>query len=396
MHFSNHPAVVVFGVAVVASLLAELRVGSFRVPVVIWEMLFGILIGPQVLGLVTPGHTLLWLGDTLGLAALFFMAGMDLDLEKVKGRPLKLAFPGWLISLGIAVAAAALLHSLRFVHTTMLVALVLTTTAMGTFMPMLRDEGLISTSFGSYVIGAGAAGEFLPVMVVSLVLTRHYGAGKEVALVLCFIAVAVGAAAVAIGVRPPKVLLLLERTMHSSTQLPVLLSLLLLSIFDFLCVRIGLESVLGAFAAGMVVGLASQDEEAKPFRAKMDAVCFGFLIPFFFVVSGMNLDLGALLNDRKSVLMVPLFLLLFLIVRGVPVFLYRNDIAKNQRLPFVLYSGTALPLVVAITNIGVRTGQLRSDMAASLVGAGVLSVLLFPTVAGTLLARNTALAPTAK
>lgn len=82
MHFSNHPAVVVFGVAVVASLLAELRVGSFRVPVVIWEMLFGILIGPQVLGLVTPGHTLLWLGDTLGLAALFFMAGMDLDLEE--------------------------------------------------------------------------------------------------------------------------------------------------------------------------------------------------------------------------------------------------------------------------------------------------------------------------
>ena len=109
----------------------------------------------------------------------------------------------------------------------------------------------------------------------------------------------------------------------------------------------------------------------------------------FIVVSGMSLDLGALLHDKKSLLMMPLFLLLFLVVRGVPVVLYRNDIAKNERLPFVLYSGTALPLVVAITNIGVRTGQLRADMAASLVGAGVLSVLLFPTLAGTLLARNT-------
>ena len=395
MDFSSHPAVVV-PLWPLPSLLRSAR-RHIRVPVVIWEMLFGILIGAsQVLGLVKPGATLLWLGDTLGLAALFFMAGMDLDLEKVKGRPLKLAFLGWLISLAIAVAAAGLLHSVRFIDTPMLVSLVLTTTAMGTFMPMLRDAGLTSTRFGNLVLAAGAAGEFLPVIVVSLVLTRHYGAGKEIALVFGFIAIAVGAAAVAIGVRPPRVLRLLERTMHSSTQLPVMLSLLLLAFFDLLCVRIGLESVVGAFAAGMVVGLASQDEEAKPFRAKMDAIGFGFLIPFFFVVSGMNLDLDALLHSTKSILLVPVFLLLFLIVRGVPVVLYRNDIDRNQRLPFMLYSATALPLVVAITNIGVRTGQLRSDMAASLVGAGLLSVLLFPAPAEALLARNTGATPTMK
>ena len=181
--------------------------------------------------------------------------------------------------------------------------------------------------------------------------------------------------------------------MHSSTQLPVVLSLFLLACFDLLSVRIGLESVLGAFAAGMVVGLASQDEEAKPFRIKMDALCFGFFIPFFFVVRGMNLDLDALLHDTKSLLLVPVFLLLFLVVRGAPVFLYRKDIARNQRLSFALYSGTALPLVVAITNIGVRTGQLGSDMAASLVGAGLLSVVLFPAPAGALLSREAVVAP---
>ena len=381
-------------IAVAGSLLAEVHFGTFRIPAVVWQMLFGVLIGPQVLGLVKPGPTLLWVGDTMGLAALFFMAGMDLDLEKVKGRPLKLAFFGWLISLVIAAVAATLLHLLPFVDTPMLIALVLCTTAMGTFMPMLRDAGHTSTRFGNLVLAAGAAGEFLPIMVVSLVLTRRYGAGKELFLILCFIAVAVGAAAVAIGVRPPRVILLLRRTMHSSTQLPVLLSLLVLAVFDLFSEQIGLESLLGAFAAGMVVGLASKDEEAKPFRAKMEAICFGFLIPFFFVVSGMNLDLGALLHDRKSLLLVPVFLLLFLVVRGAPVVLYRNDITRNQRLPFVLYSATALPLVVAVTNIGVRTGQLRSDMAASLVGAGLLSVLLFPAPAGMLLARNAAVVRT--
>jgi len=388
LDLNSHPVFVVLAIAVVASLLAEIRFGILRVPVVVWEMLLGILIGPQVLGLVKGGGLLQWLGDTLGLAALFFMAGLDLDLQKVKGRPLSLALRGWVLSLGLALGATVLLHSLPFLRAPMMVALVLTTTAMGTFLPILKDAGHLDTRFGTYVLAAGAVGEFAPVVVVSLVLTHEYGAWQEVALMLAFAAVAFGAALIALGLRPPKVLALLDRSMNSSTQLPIATSMLLLVSFDLLSRRVGLEAVLGSFAAGMVVGLASQGEPGKLFRQKIEALCFGFFVPFFFVVSGINLDLGALLHTTTSMLLVPLFLLLFLVVRGAPVFLYSNEMPKYQRLPFALYSATALPMVVAITNVGVQTGHLRTDLAAALVGAALMSVLLFPALAGALMSKS--------
>jgi Kef-type K+ transport system membrane component KefB len=391
-----HPFLTVMAIALVASLLSEIRFGTLRVPVVVWEMVFGILIGPYALGVVRPGGFMQWFGQGPGLAALFFMAGMELDLQKVKGRPLSLAIRGWILSLGLGLAAAAVLHSLPGIQAPMMVGLVLTTTALGTFMPILRDTGNLDSRFGSFVLAAGAAGEFAPIMVVSLVLTRKFGAWQEIALMLAFVAIAVGAALIALGLRPPRVLKLLERTMHSSTQLPVCLSLLLVASFVSLSTAIGFEAVLGAFASGMVVGLASRGEQGKVFRHKMEAICFGFLVPFFFVASGISLDLGSLLHSPKTMLLAPMFLILFLVVRGAPVILYRNDLPGYEQLPFALYSATALPMVVAITDIGVRSGIMPAHMAAAVVGAGLFSVLLFPTIAGVLLGKAGTEATTAQ
>lgn len=373
-------------IAVASSLLSEIRVGV-RVPVVIWQMVLGILVGPQVLGFVRPDSLWNWLGDA-GLTALFFMAGLELDLGRVRGRPLNLALRGWGLSLVLGFAAAALLQRLPFIHAPFIVALALITTAMGTFMPILRDAGKLDTRFGSLVLAAGAVGEFGPVVVVGLVLTRVYAAWQEVILMICFGLVALVAAFAALRLRKnSKILDLLERGMHSSAQLPVALSLLVMSAFSFASSGVGLERVLGAFAAGMVVGLPSRDEAGRPFREKMEAICFGFFVPFFFVSSAINLDLAALLQSATTVFFVPIFLALFLFVRGIPVLLYRNDLAEHELWPFALYSATTLPLVVAIANIGVRNGYMHSDIAAALVGASVLSVLLFPAVANVLLSR---------
>jgi Kef-type K+ transport system membrane component KefB len=158
MDLSSHPVLIVMAIAVASSLLGEIRM-SIRVPVVVWEMLFGILIGPHVLGLAHAGDFLDWLGG-LGLGALFFVAGMDLDLQKVKGRPISLALRGWIVSLALGLAAAGILHELPLVDAPIMVALALTTTAMGTFMPILRDAGKLDSKFGSFVVAAGAAGEF--------------------------------------------------------------------------------------------------------------------------------------------------------------------------------------------------------------------------------------------
>jgi Kef-type K+ transport system membrane component KefB len=397
MDLNAYPILTVLIIAAASSMLAELP-ARFRVPTVVWEMIFGMIVGPHVLGLVRPIGRFTMFGERIGtysllgergLAALFFMAGLHLDLKRVQGRPLRLAMAGWVLSLGVAFSAGMLLRVLLSVHAPVLIGLALTTTAMGTFLPALHDAGLAKTTFGINVLAAGAVGEFLPIISVALLVTSEFPLWQEALLMLGFVALAGVAAAVALGVRPPGVLKLLARTLHSSSQLPVLLTLVILFSFAVMTQKIGLESVLGAFSAGMILRLATEGEQGTVFRQKIDAICFGFLIPFFFVASGMALDLGAFRHSAKAVFLIPLFLALFLIVRGVPVMLYRKDLAKGERLPFVLYCGTALPLVVAITDIGVTSEGMSPEIAAAMVGAAVLTVLFFPAAAQALLSRNT-------
>lgn len=385
---NNHPVFLVMAIAVAAPLLAEIPKG-FRVPVVVLEMVLGIIVGPNVLALARVEGVLGWMGSTIGLAMLFFMAGMEIDLERIRGRPLLLAACGWVLSLVLALAAAAILNVLPFIHAPMMIAAALTATAMGTLMPILRDAGELKTEFGRFVMAAGAAGTFGPIVVISLVLTREYSEWRQIGFMLALVAITFLAALAALKIRPPKVLVLLNRTMRTSSQLPVRITMLLTDFLFVLSATFGLDAVLGAFAAGIIVGLVTGGEEGKLMRAKIDAVAFGFFVPFFFVTSGMKFDLGGLLQSPMTMLLVPVFMLLFLIVRGTSVFLYRKDLANRDLLPFAFYKATTLSMVVAITEIGVRSGRMQSDIAAALVGAGMLSVLLFPAIAGALRSRNT-------
>jgi Kef-type K+ transport system membrane component KefB len=183
--------------------------------------------------------------------------------------------------------------------------------------------------------------------------------------------------------------------MHKSAQLPVLLAMLLLAVFTVLAEGFGLEALLGSFAAGMVIGLATRGEPGREMRTKIEAIMFGFFVPFFYVVSGMRFDLTALLGSVKAMLLVPLFLLLLVVCRGVPVLLYRKDLARDEQISFVLYTSTALPILIAISQIGVQTGRMSSQIAAALIGAGMLSVLVFPALALKLRTRAQSLASSA-
>ena len=387
---SSHPVLLVLAIAVSAPLLAEIPIG-LRLPAVVLEMVLGIIVGPDALGLVRADGLVDWLGGKLGLAALFFMAGMELDLERVKGMPLTLAVRGWMLSLVLALTAATVLHFLPLVHAPMMVAIALSTTALGTLLPILRDAGESDTAFGRMVMAAGAVGEFGPVVVMSLALTQGSSGWLEVVLLLAFVAIAFAAALVALGVRPPRMLALLTRTMHASSQLPVRLALLLLAAFVVVSEDFGFEAIPGAFAAGMIVGLATRGEDGKPLRHKIEAVAFGFLVPFFFVTSGVKFELATLWHSGEALALTPVFLGLLLFVRGVPVFLYRDVLSRRERLPFALYSATALPILIAVAQIGARTGRMHPAIASALIGAGLLSVLLFPTIAGFLRSRKPAI-----
>lgn len=379
MKDANGTLLLILAVALVAPLIAS-AVPKLRVPALVLEILFGIIIGPQVLDLVavTPPIDLL---SNLGLASLIFMAGFELDPERLKGEPMRLASMGWATSIVLGLGLALLFHVTGLVISQLFVGLALTTTALGTLLPILRDAELLPTKLGTHVLAVGSIGEFGPIIAIALVLS---GASPTDAVqsLLAFVAVAI---LVFIWARRPhegRLRRALGSTIRSSGQVYIRLALLLVALLAWVAAQLGLDFLLGAFTAGMIYRLflsSAGEDEVETVELKLEAVAFGYVIPIFFVVTGVTYDLDALLNSTKALVMVPLFLVSFLVVRGVPVRFYRKDLPdRHERRALVFFSATALPLVVAITTLGVEAQQMRASTAAALVGAGMISVIVFP------------------
>ena len=375
-----HPFLVIALIAVLAPLIGELPL-RFRIPSVVLEVLCGILVGPQVLNWVRADGAVEALGK-VGLCLLFLLAGIEIDFTRIRGKPLQLAVGGWGLSFVIGIGAAVLLHTLGLVGAPLLVALALATTAIGTLLPILRDAGELAKRFGTLTLAAGAMGEFGPLLVLSLLpLEEGQSVARNALVVVAFSAVALVAALVVVRVQPPRLIALLKRHLHKTSQLPVRMAVLLVAALAVFAVELGLELLIGAFVAGLIVGMVTRGEQAEPFHHKLDGLAFGFVIPIFFVVTGVKFDLNALLGSTTSLMCVPLFLVLFLLVRGGPVCLYRRELGGRDRLALAFYSATALPVVVAITELGVATRQMEPGIAAALVGAGMISLLVFPQIA---------------
>jgi Kef-type K+ transport system membrane component KefB len=374
---------IVLGAAAAAPLLAVLAqrpVKSLVVPVVVVELLLGVLIGPQGLELAELGDILEFLGE-LGLGFLFFFAGYEIRFEVIRGSPLRLAAFGWVLSVALAYAIAGTLEAAGVVISGLLTGSAMATTALGTLVPVLRDTGALSTRLGGFVLGAGAMGEFGPVLIVTLLLSTQSDTAEQALLLCAFVVIALLAAALSSGAIR-RHYQFLTTSLETSGQLPVRLTVLLLFALVVIASDLGLDVILGAFAAGVIVRLGLRGREVERFESKLDAVGFGLLIPFFFVTSGMGIDLDALTSSAGALLKLPLFLALFLVVRGLPaLLLYRRELPRNERAALALFSATELPLVVAITHIGVDQGHMTTSTAAALVGAGVLSVLIFPAAA---------------
>jgi Kef-type K+ transport system membrane component KefB len=347
-------------------------------PVVVIELLLGILVGPQVLGLADTDDFTDFFAN-LGLGMLFFFAGYEIDFGRIRGRPLRLAGVGWVLSLAIAYGVGGALAAAGIVLSFLYTGSALATTAIGTLIPVLRDSGDLRTRFGTYLLAAGAAGEFGPILLVTLILSGQNPV-HETLILLAFVVLAVAVAVVSVR-SAFRGWPLLERTLESSSQLAVRLAVVLVFGLVALASSLGLDVLLGGFVAGIVTRLALRGREVAVLESKLTAVGFGFLIPFFFISSGMNFDVDAL-GSTTTLLKVPMFVALFLLVRGTPaLLLYRGVLAARDRVALAFFSATELPLVVAITTIAVDEGHMRTSTAASLVGAAIISTATFPFVA---------------
>ena len=368
---------IVAAAAVAGMLVAVVGGRGLFVPVVVVELTLGVLIGPQLLDLAKVNAFTEFFGD-LGLGMLFFFAGYEIDVARIRGMPLRLALLGWAMSLAIAYSLGGLLALAGVVISLVYVGSALATTAIGTLLPVLSDTGEMRSRFGTYLLAAGAVGEFGPILLLTLVLSTQSALHNALILV-AFVLVAVAVAIVAVR-SSERTLPLFERTVESSSQLAVRWFVVLVFALALLANKLGLDLLLGGFAAGLITRQVLQRSEVEVFDSKLNAVAFGFFVPFFFVVSGLRLDVDALFSSVSSVAKLLLFFVLFLVVRGTPaMLLYRGVLPlREDRMALALFSSTQLPLVVAITTIAVREGHMRSATAAALVGAGALSTLAGP------------------
>jgi len=363
--------------ALAASVAAMAGGRGVIVPVVVIELLLGVVLGPQALGLqVTPFITFF---SDLGLGLLFFFAGYEINLHRIMGVPLRLGLIGWILSLALAYAIGGALAAAGVVLSLLYTGSALATTAIGTLIPILSDAGELRTRFGTYLLAAGAVGEFGPILLLTLILSTQSTAHNALILI-AFVALAVGVALFAVR-SSERTLPLFEQTLESSSQLVVRWILVLVFALALLAFELGLDLLLGGFAAGIITRQVLKTRELPAFDSKLTAVAFGVFVPFFFVVSGMNLDVNALFASVSGVLKMLLFFLLFFVVRGTPaLLLYRRVLGARDRFALAFMTSTQLPLVLAITALATAGGHMRESTAAALVGAAVLSTLVFPIV----------------
>lgn len=364
----------VVAVAAVAPLVAAL-IPHQRVPQVVLLILGGILIGPYGLGLQPLQEV--ELVANVGLGFVFLMAGFEIDPGALFARAGKLALVAWATSAVLATVVVGILAALGYVRAFVPVALALTTTALGTVLPSLREQGMLGGALGRYFMASGAIGELLPILAIAVFL----GVNSRIAALVSIAAIALVAVALALT---PRVLHgrrlahIVAEGADSTGQTTLRWSLLLLIGLLVLAGEFGLDVVLGALLAGVVLRRWAPGE-AEAFESKLDAVGYGFFIPVFFVVAGMGVDLKSIMESPERMFV---FLALLVMVRGLPVLVvYRRALAIRQRTQLMLFTATTLPLIVALTEIGLNNGTMRPENAAALVGAGVLSVLLFPFLA---------------
>ncbi len=365
----------IFCAAALAALVSQLS-ARLVLPTVVVEIFLGILIGPQVLDIADSDQYIVFLSE-FGLVVLFFLAGIEVVHSNVPRRLLARGTIGWGISLALGAAAGFALEAAGVEASGWLLAVALATTALGTLMPILSDAGVLRSPLGQNTLASAVAGEFWPIVVISLFLTGAHATTASIVLLVGFGLVVAGAAGIAVHFQPPRILTIVRNTVNKSGQLAVRLSVALLAVLVLLADELDFDFVLGAFAAGLVIGLVTRGETGEQVLPRIATIGYGFLIPVFFIVTGMEFDLDALLT-AEGLALAAVFLAILLVTRGTSALLAVRELGARGTAALALFSATGLPLIVAVIEVGEERAEIGTDVAAALVGAGMVSVLLYP------------------
>ncbi|WP_375386584.1 cation:proton antiporter [uncultured Microbacterium sp.] len=369
--------------AVLAPLVARGLGRWVRIPVVVFELVLGIIAGPSILGWIEPIDLFDQLAD-FGLAMLFFMVGAEIRFAAIAGRPARRASLGWLISLVAGIIAGFILSPDAGA---VVIGVALCSTALGTLMPILRDAKELDTPFGQAITAVGAVGEFGPLVAISLFLgTRDFGVATLV--LVGFVLIAALAIWLAGRADHGRLHRFVNATLHTSGQFAVRLVFLILGCLVAISLWLDLDMLLGAFTAGIVWQLimrSAKEADREAVESKVEAIAFGFFVPLFFLYTGVTFNLSALVADWRILVLLPIFAILLLVIRGLPSRLAAPvGSTPRDRWAVTLLGATGLPIIVAVTTIGTDEKLISPGIASALVGAGMLSVLIYPLIGMTL------------
>jgi len=379
-------------IAVIAAvaLIAPLTVGltRLRLPAIVLEILLGIAVGPQGLGWATFDQPVEVM-SMFGLAFLLLLAGLEIDFDRLRGRLLRTTALGFAVSFALALVVGFGLRAGGLVKSPLLIAVILSATGLGIILPILKDAGLTTAPFGQVVVAGASIAEVTPIVLLSLFFSDKSGGigGKLVLLVGFFLFVLAIGVSIVGAQHSMKITSTLLRLQDTTAEIRVRGAFLLLALFVVLASKFGLEAILGAFLAGATLKLVDRDEGMTHafFHRKLEAAGFGVFVPFFFVSTGIRLDVDSLFASGSALARVPIFLGALLLVRGLPALFYRAFGTGRQLAGAALLQATSLSIPVVAGQIGVDLGLIRPTNYVALVAAGLISVIVFPLIALTLL-----------
>ena len=386
----------VVAIVAVVALLSPLSVKVLRLPVpaIVLEILLGVIVGPQVLGWVHMDAALQVL-STIGLSFLLLLAGLEIDVRRLRGPVLRRASGAFVVSFALAVAVGVGLGMLGLARSPVLMAVILSATGLGIILPVLKDAGIVETRAGQVIVAGASIAEIVPIILLSLLFSEDTsaGVGAKLTLLAAFLGFTGAVIVVVLGLeRAHTVCKTLLDLQDTTAEIRVRGTVALLLVFAALATAFGLESILGAFLAGAALTLLDRDDDMThtQFYTKLHAVGFGVFIPFFFVATGVSLDVRALVDQVSSLAKIPVFLIALLVVRALPAVFYRPLLGHRRDVVAVgLLQATSLSIPVVAGGIGVELGLMQPANYAALVAAGLLSVIVFPRLAVLLLARGT-------
>jgi Kef-type K+ transport system membrane component KefB len=376
-------------VAVIAFMAPLIRAMApqILVPSIVLELVGGIVVGPHGLDLASSTEPV-EVFSTIGLACLLFLAGREIQVDRLRGPLLATSLGGFAISFALAFGVASLLHDVGLIKTPLLVAIVFVATSLSIIIVPLKDARETDTEWGQQVIAAAAVAEFGAVILLSFFYSgQRSGAGTEIFHLSLFVALAALLLfSLTRGAQFKRITDAIQRLEGTSAQIGVRGDFALIAVVAGVATQLGLETILAAFTVGVIRGMTSARDERS--EQRLDAVTLGIFIPFFFVSSGLDFNIGALFASVSSFIRLPLFLLAVLIVRALPAVIYRSRFATRRTAAAGLLQATSLSFIVVATQIGLMLNIMYPATATALVGAGLITVMAFPALAFALIGER--------